>query len=240
MAYVYRHIRKDKNEVFYIGIGSDSDYYRANKFSERNEIWNRIKNKSDVFVEIIYDNIDWKTACDIEKSLINQYGRINNDTGILSNMTNGGEGTFNKVISEETRYLLGNGVRGKKRTEESKKKQSESTKGVKKPKEHGDKIKQYRIGKKMSEESKLKISKSSKGRSSWNKGKSFSEESKLKMSISKKGKKTSGDNPNSKMVINTLNGIFYETLKDAANSIGMGYSRFKQKIKQNKINFKYV
>lgn len=240
MAYVYRHIRKDKNEVFYIGIGSDSDYYRANKFSERNEIWNRIKNKSDVLVEIIYDNLDWKTACDIEKSLINQYGRINNNTGILSNMTDGGEGTFNKVISEETRYLLGNGVRGKKRTEESKRKQSESTKGVKKPKEHGDKIKQYRIGKKMSEEIKLKISKSSKGRTSWNKGQSFSEESKLKMSDSKKGKKTSGDNPNSKMVINTLNGIFYETLKEAANSIDMGYSNFKQKIKQNKINFKYV
>ena len=42
------------------------------------------------------------------------------------------------------------------------------------------------------------------------------------------------------MVINMLNGIYYETLKDAANSIGMGYSNFKQKIKQNNINFKYV
>ena len=240
MAYVYRHIRKDKNEVFYIGIGSDSDYYRANKFSERNEIWNRIKNKTEILVEILHKNIEWGEACRIEIELIKKYGRINNKTGILSNMTDGGEGTLNKVINEDTRYLLGNGNRGKKRTEESKKRQSESVKGIKKPKEHGEKIRQYRTGKKMSEESKLKISKNSKGRSSWNKGITFSEESKLKMSISKKGKKTSGDNPNSKMVINMLNGIYYETLKDAANSIGMGYSNFKQKIKQNKINFKYV
>lgn len=235
MAYVYRHIRKDKNEVFYIGIGSDSDYYRANKFSERNEIWNRIKNKCEILVEILYDNLDWKTACDVEKKLIKQYGRINNNTGILSNMTDGGEGTLNKIINEETRYLLGNGVRGKKRTEESKLKQSIATKGIKKPEGHSEKIREYRIGKKMSEESKLKISENSKGRSSWNKGLTFSDESKLKMSMSKKGKKTSGDNPNSKMVINVLNGVYYKTLKDAANSIGMGYSNFKQKI-----NFKYV
>ena len=240
MAYVYRHIRVDKNEVFYIGIGSDSDYYRANKFSERNEIWNRIKEKTEVIVEIVCDNIDWEFACELEKELIKKYGRINNKTGILSNMTDGGEGTLNKIISEETRHLLGKGNRGKKRTEESRLKQSESTKGIKKPKEHGEKIRQYRTGKKMSEESKLKISENSKGRSSWNKGLTFSDESKLRMSISKKGKKKSGDNPNSKMVINMLNGIYYETLKDAANSIGMGYSNFKQKIKQNKINFKYV
>lgn len=28
MAYLYRHIRLDKNEPFYIGIGSDSNYNR--------------------------------------------------------------------------------------------------------------------------------------------------------------------------------------------------------------------
>lgn len=35
MAYVYRHIRLDKNQPFYIGIGSDTDgrYHRANSNS---------------------------------------------------------------------------------------------------------------------------------------------------------------------------------------------------------------
>ena len=96
------------------------------------------------------------------------------------------------------------------------------------------------MGKKMSDYSKSRVSENSKGRSSWNRGLKFSEESKLKMSLSKKGKKTSGDNPKSKMVINTLNGIYYETLKEAAYSIGMNYSTFKVNIKQNKTNFKYV
>jgi hypothetical protein len=240
LAYVYQHIRKDTNQPFYIGIGSDLNFYRANKFSERNEIWERIKNKTEILVEILHDNIEWEDACVIEIELIKKYGRINNKTGILSNMTDGGEGTLNRVINEETRYLLGNGNRGKKRTEESKLKQSEITKGVKKSKSHSEKIREYRIGKKMSEETKRKISENSKGRSSWNKGIKFSEESKLKMSNSKKGKKTSSDNPNSKIVLNTENGIYYNTLKEAAISVNMGYSNFKRKIKINKINFKYV
>jgi len=240
VAYVYQHIRKDTNQPFYIGIGSDLNFYRANKFSERNEIWERIKKKTEILVEILHNNIEWGEACKIEIELIKKYGRINNKTGILSNMTDGGEGTLNKVINEDTRYLLGNGNRGKKRTEESKLKQSEVTKGVKKSKSHSEKIREYRIGKKMSEETKRKISENSKGRSSWNKGIKFSEESKLKMSNSKKGKKTSSDNPNSKIVLNTENGIYYNTLKEAAISINMGYSNFKRKIKINKINFKYV
>jgi hypothetical protein len=31
MVYLYRHIRLDKNEPFYIGIGSDKQYKRSNK-----------------------------------------------------------------------------------------------------------------------------------------------------------------------------------------------------------------
>ena len=38
MAYLYRHIRLDNNEVFYIGIGSDSEgyYKRAKSHKYRN------------------------------------------------------------------------------------------------------------------------------------------------------------------------------------------------------------
>ena len=240
MAYVYQHIRKDKNTPFYIGIGSDNDFYRANRLSERNEIWTRISNKTEVIVEILYQDIDWGTACEIEKDLIKKYGRININTGILSNMTDGGEGTLNKIINEETKFLLGTGNRGKKRSDESRRKQSESTLGVKKSEKHCQNIRLARLGKKLSEESKVKISLNSKGRSSWNKGKSFSQESKEKMSVSKIGKNTLGENPNAKMVLNVLTGIFYASLKEAANSIEMGYSHFKRKMQTKKINFIYV
>lgn len=36
MAYVYRHIRDDKNEVFYIGIGLTNSYKRAKTTVSRN------------------------------------------------------------------------------------------------------------------------------------------------------------------------------------------------------------
>lgn len=36
MAYVYKHIRKDLNEVFYIGIGSQDKYKRAFSLLKRN------------------------------------------------------------------------------------------------------------------------------------------------------------------------------------------------------------
>ena len=57
MAYVYKHIRKDTEEPFYIGIGSDSKYYRAYKFEGRNEIWCRIKSKTEGSKKekIVYD-----------------------------------------------------------------------------------------------------------------------------------------------------------------------------------------
>ena len=57
MAYVYKHIRKDNNEIFYIGIGNDDSYERAYQTKSRNIFWKHIVNKTDYFVEIIEDNL---------------------------------------------------------------------------------------------------------------------------------------------------------------------------------------
>ena len=57
MAYVYRHIRVDKNEPFYIGIGSGG-YRRANSTKGRNKIWYGIVARTDYEVEIVLDNFD--------------------------------------------------------------------------------------------------------------------------------------------------------------------------------------
>lgn len=44
MAYVYRHIRLDKNQPFYIGIGVDEggNYKRAYNFIKRNNYWKNV------------------------------------------------------------------------------------------------------------------------------------------------------------------------------------------------------
>lgn len=110
MTVVYRHIRKDKNQPFYIGIGSK---YRANTKHERNSIWNRIVNKTDYYVEILFEYQDREDAIKKEMELISLYGRINNGTGILSNMTDGGEGAVGSVFTKERRDVMSKKYSGK-------------------------------------------------------------------------------------------------------------------------------
>ena len=57
MAYVYRHIRLDKNEPFYIGIGSDMTNKRANEKARRSKFWKKIVAKTDYEIEILFDDI---------------------------------------------------------------------------------------------------------------------------------------------------------------------------------------
>lgn len=108
MAYVYRHIRLDTNQPFYIGIGSDKNYFRANQktSSKRNSYWVNIVSKTDYEVEILLDDLTWQEACEKEKEFIALYGRKDNNTGILSNMTDGGEGVLNVNVSDITRAKL--------------------------------------------------------------------------------------------------------------------------------------
>lgn len=122
MAYIYRHIRLDTNQPFYIGIGSDKSFKRANEKSRRNKIWNDIVSKSDYEVEILFDDITWEKACEKEIEFISLYGKKNNNTGILANMTDGGEGTLGRCYrpTEETRLKQSLAKRGRKMSEEAK------------------------------------------------------------------------------------------------------------------------
>jgi hypothetical protein len=107
MAYVYRHIRLDKNEVFYVGIGSDTDenYIRAYSKHQRNRHWNYVS-KNGYNVEILFDNLSWEDACEKEKEFIKLYGRKDLKEGTLVNKTNGGEGSLGIITSEETRKKI--------------------------------------------------------------------------------------------------------------------------------------
>lgn len=152
-CYVYSHVRHDKNEVFYIGIGANSrnnKYYRAYQSGKRrNKIWNDIVSKTTYSVNIIIDNLTWSDACNKEKELISLYGRIDNATGILSNMTDGGDGGFGCARSEETRKKMSIAHKGRKKSEETRRRMSMAN-----------------IGRPVSEETRRKISQSSIGISS--------------------------------------------------------------------------
>jgi len=146
MAYLYRHVRLDKNEPFYIGIGSDNNYERSNSHKYRNRYWENIVAQTLYEVEILLDNLTWDEACNKEIEFINLYGRADLNKGPLVNMTDGGEGNNNP--SEITRMLISNKIktnkeRGKK-ISTSNKGRSSSNKGKSFTEEHKAKIKAKR------------------------------------------------------------------------------------------------
>lgn len=104
MAIVYLHKKKGTEDVFYVGIGALPE--RASCEHKRNQLWNKIVKKYGYYINITHENLCWEEACIIEKYLISFYGRIDIGTGILSNMTNGGDGTFGKVCTESTKEKI--------------------------------------------------------------------------------------------------------------------------------------
>jgi len=94
MAVVYQHRRNDNNEVFYIGIGND--VFRAGRTANRNKEWYKIKKEFGFNYEILISGISRKDAFDIEKGLIEYYGRKDMKKGNLVNQTRGGDGCPSK------------------------------------------------------------------------------------------------------------------------------------------------
>lgn len=97
MTVVYRHRRLDTNEIFYVGIGNNKRPYDFNK---RNKWWKNIFILTDINVEVLYENLTWKDACELEEFLISLYGRRDLGTGTLVNLTNGGDGSVNYKHTE--------------------------------------------------------------------------------------------------------------------------------------------
>ena len=130
--YVYRHRRLDDHQVFYVGIGIKKRPYDK---KSRNRIWHSIVKKHGYYVEIIQQVDSWELACELEKSLISLYGRIDNETGTLANMTDGGDGTLGKkMTSENLKKLieiskLRKGKKGQPKTQEQKNHLSDFWKG---------------------------------------------------------------------------------------------------------------
>jgi len=79
MAYLYRHIRLDKNVPFYIGIGKyDDQFKRAYSVKNRNVYWNNIVNLTEYKVQIMLSNLTWEQACEKEIEFIALYKKILN------------------------------------------------------------------------------------------------------------------------------------------------------------------
>lgn len=182
--YVYEHLREDKNEIFYIGIGTKSKqdikcntYSRAYSKHIDNNIWLRIIAKTKWTYKIVFESDSREEVQAKEIELIALIGRKCNNTGPLANLTLGGESNLGYKFTQEQKDKISNSQKGKvgrrlgkKLTDEQKAKFSIiQTEVANRP----DRIEfrrqlaignSYHLGKLHSENSKRKMSESAKKR----------------------------------------------------------------------------
>lgn len=101
---LYRHIRLDKNEPFYIGISDN--YNRPFSKHSRNRYWKHIIKNTKYKVEIILDGLSRQEVEQKEIEFISLYGRKDLGIGTLVNLTNGGTGGLGLKHTNETKSKM--------------------------------------------------------------------------------------------------------------------------------------
>jgi len=172
-TYVYGDYSFDY-EPIYVGKGKRK---RAYYFEDHNKFLKaKLAKFGKPIIKIIAQKLPETKSFELEIGLIALIGRKDQGKGPLCNLTDGGEGNGGRVWSEESKQKM-----RRPKSEEHKKKISESRKGRKQAKEHTAKIALANTGKTRSKEIRKKMSISQRG-------KVLSEEHCKQMSMSRKGR----------------------------------------------------
>ena len=119
--YVYQLRLETSEEPFYIGKGCKNrvnEHFRPSSLKS-NSIKNNIIKKAQlnnikIIAEKLHENLEEMFSLDLEINYISMYGKICDNTGILSNLSDGGETSIGYKHSPEIRQKLSE--RAKNRT----------------------------------------------------------------------------------------------------------------------------
>src|SRR5690242_394292 len=89
MSCVYRHVRLDTNQVFYVGVGANE--LRSKHTHGRNKSWHEVTSITEWRIDIMVENLTNEEAIQKEREFILLYGRVDLGTGTLVNRNAGGQ-----------------------------------------------------------------------------------------------------------------------------------------------------
>lgn len=170
--YVYAYFELGSDTPFYIGKGTgkraydhlSSWYLKGKKTLFHNKIRKMLRDGSHPCVRILHEDLTEDEALKTEMDLIAKYGRRDNGTGCLCNVTDGGEGMSGHVASAETRAKMSAKRRGRVFSAEHRAKLSEAARVRSVSREHLARMTAALLSKPVSEETRRKRSEATRGR----------------------------------------------------------------------------
>lgn len=107
-------------EPFYVGKGKGNRYKEHLKLKDNYNLYKNNKIKAIMNLDMIpiiikyKENILEEESLLLEKKIIYNIGRLNKETGCLTNLTDGGDGVSGKIYTEEERNKISERTKGEK------------------------------------------------------------------------------------------------------------------------------